>query len=296
MTYLIDAPDELPAPTSLPERPPAVGVLLARPTHFAVEYVINPYMEGNIGKVDRERAMRQWQRLHDVYVSLGYEVHVIDGVEGLPDLVFIANQSFPAQLPDGRWAAVMSRMRSPHRRGEVPVVEAWYEGRDALTMRLDDPKEEFEGCGDCRWHPDRRLIYGGYGFRTRRHSLLDLAEMLQTPVVPLELTDPSFYHLDTCLSPLTETAALVVAEAFQPEGLAMLRQAFPQLIEVPLDEARHGFAANGNCPDGKHFVVHHDNPHTIAAVRDLGLEVITVDTSEFLKSGGSVFCMTLMLP
>ena len=54
--------------------------------------------------------------------------------------------------------------------------------------------------------------------------------------------------------------------------------------------------ANGNCPDGKHFVVHYDNPVTIAAVKALGLEVIEVDTSEFLKSGGSVFCMTMMLP
>ena len=296
MTTLIDTPGDLTAPTELPARPAAVGVLMARPTYFDVEYVINPYMEGNIGNVDQAKAMAQWQRLHDVYQSLGYEVHVIDGAEGLPDLVFIANQSFPAQMPDGSWAVVMSRMRSAHRRGEVPIVEAWYRGRDARTLRLADPKEEFEGCGDCRWHPNRRLIYGGYGFRTLRSSLRDLAEMLETPVVPLQLTDPGFYHLDTCLSPLTETAALVVEEAFEPEGLAMLEKAFPQLVRVPVEEARHGFATNGNCPDGKHFVVHYDNPVTIAAVKALGLEVIEVDTSEFLKSGGSVFCMTMMLP
>jgi len=296
MTTLIDTVDALDDPLSLPTRPPAVGVLMARPTYFDVQYVINPYMEGNIGNVDQALAMAQWQRLHDVYVSLGYEVHVIDGVEGLPDLVFIANQSFPAQMPDGSWAVVMSRMRSAHRRDEVPVVEAWYANRNAHTLRLADPEEEFEGCGDCRWHPDRKLIYGGYGFRTQRHSLLDLARVLQTPVVPLRLTDPGFYHLDTCLSPLTETAALVVEEAFEPEGLALLQRAFPDLIAVPVEEARHGFATNGNCPDSKHFVVHYDNPVTIAAVKRLGIEVIEVDTSEFLKSGGSVFCMTMMLP
>ncbi len=296
MPYLIEHPDQLADPRALPARPDSVGVLLARPSHFDVEYVINPYMEGNIGNVDRALAMQQWERLSEIYASLGYEVHVIDGVEGLPDLVFIANQSFPAQMPDGSWAVVMSRMRSAHRRGEVPIVEAWYHGRNARTLRLSDPQAEFEGCGDCRWHPGRRLIYGGHGFRTLRSSLAELAELLETPVVPLHLTDPAFYHLDTCLSPLTDTAALVVEEAFEPEGLQMLRAAFPQLIPVPLHEARGGFAANGNCPDGKHFIVHPGNTETTAAVRALGLEVIEVDTSEFLKSGGSVFCMTMMLP
>jgi N-dimethylarginine dimethylaminohydrolase len=296
MPYLIETRDQLADPLAMPHRPASVGVLMARPTHFAVEYVINPHMEGNVGTVDQALALEQWERLKSVYESIGYEVHVIDGVEGLPDLVFIANQSFPAQLPDGSWAVVMSNMRSRHRTGEVPVVEAWYRGRDANTLRLSDPDAEFEGCGDCRWHPGRKLIYGGHGFRTQRSSLAELAELLQTPVVPLHLVDPAFYHLDTCLSPLTETAALVVKEAFEPEGLAMLRQAFPQLIEVPLEEARDGFAANGNCPDGKHFVVHPGNRITREAVSALGIEVFEVDTSEFLKSGGSVFCMTMMLP
>lgn len=296
MPFLVDRIDQLADPRSLARRPPAVGVLMARPDHFDVTYVINPWMEGNVGKVDHALAMAQWERLRRVYEAIGYEVHVIDGVPGLPDLVFIANQSFPAQMPDGTWAVVMSNMRSVHRRGEVPHVEAFYTGRNARTLRLSDPDAEFEGCGDCRWHPDRRLIYGGHGFRTQRSSLAELAERLETPVVPLELIDPAFYHLDTCFSPLTETAALVVEEAFTDEGLAMLRAAFPDLVRVPLHEARDGFAANGNCPDGRHFVVHPGNTVTCEAVRARGIEVIEVDTSEFLKSGGSVFCMTMMLP
>ena len=39
-----------------------------------------------------------------------------------------------------------------------------------------------------------------------------------------------------------------------------------------------------------------DRLRTIAAVREAGFEVIALDTSEFLKSGGSVFCMKLMIP
>ena len=92
----------------LPERPLEVRVLMADPAFFDVEYVINPHMAGNVGNIDRALARRQWEQVRDAYASVGFPIEQIDGVEGLPDLVFMANQSFPGQLPDGRWAAVLS--------------------------------------------------------------------------------------------------------------------------------------------------------------------------------------------
>ena len=290
---LVD-PEHLPDPRQLAERPDDTGVLMANPEHFDVTYVINPHMEGNVGNVDRALAQRQWKALYDTYEQLGYEVHAIPGQPDLPDLVFTANQSFPVQRPDGSWVVVMSRMRSAHRRPEVPFIQAFYDERGAEVVHLPEDAGFFEACGDCRWHPRRRLVYGGYGFRTKRTALQYLADRIDVPVVPLRLVDPRFYHLDTCLSPLTEDAALVVEEAFTPDGLAFLRRCFPELIPVPLDEAAHGFAANGNCPDGQHFVVHHGNEQTRRNVEALGIDVIELDTSEFIKSGGSVFCMTMM--
>ena len=291
---LVDT-DALPVPGQRPPRPEATAVLMADPEHFDVEYVINPHMEGNVGNVDRALAKRQWGALRDTYAALGLTVHVLPGQPGLPDLVFTANQSFPVRTPDGRWTVIMSRMRSTHRHPEVDVVESFYAERGAHILHLPPDLGTFESCGDCRWHPGRALIYGGHGFRTKASALRFVAETLDVPVVPLELVDPRFYHLDTCLAPLTEHAALVVEEAFTPEGLATLRTCFPELIPVPPVEAAHGFAANGNCPDGKHFIMHRGNTQTRTNVERLGLDVIEVDTSEFIKSGGSVFCMSMML-
>ena len=227
--------------------------------------------------------------------GLGYPVHVVAPVEGLPDLVFVANQSFPAKLPDGRWVVVRSNMRSPMRQPEVEILATWYESqRQAVTIGLGDD-HAFEAKGDARWHPGRELIHCGFGYRTQRPALGVLSDLLQVPVVALELVDPNFYHLDTCLCPLDEVTALVVEEAFTEQGLALLRAAFPQAIRVPYDEAMN-FAANGNCPDGRHFVVQQGNPVTVARVREAGFTLIELDTSEFMKSGGSVFCMTMMLP
>ena len=115
------------------------------------------------------------------------------------------------------------------------------------------------------------------------------------PVVPLELVDPRFYHLDTCFSALDERTALIVPSAFSPQALATLEQAFEVLLECPLEDAEGVLACNGHCPDQRHFVVDAAAVETMAVVRDAGFEAIGVDTSEFRKSGGSVQCLKLML-
>ena len=71
---------------------------------------------------------------------------------------------------------------------------------------------------------------------------------------------------------------------------------FKNLIEVPLVEAKQGFVTNGHSPNGKHFIVHKGNERTVSELKANGITVIEVDTSQFLKSGGSVFCMKMMLP
>ncbi|MCB9669002.1 MAG: amidinotransferase [Alphaproteobacteria bacterium] len=285
-------------PRTLPTRPPETGVLMADASGFDVAYVINPHMAGNIGTVDREKARAQWQALTDVYRRLGYEVHVIDAVEGLPDLVFTANQSFPGQLPDGRWVVLQSHMHAEVRRPEEDVVADWHRARGATVDKMSREQGfiPFEGMGDAHWFPGRRLIIGGHGFRTHRDIYPRIATVFQVPVVTLDLVDPRFYHLDTCLAPLDENTALFVPEAFRADAVHVLSALFERLIEVPLDEAVDLLACNGHCPDGKHFIVQQGAMKTAAKVSALGYEVVEVDTSEFLKSGGSVFCMKLMLP
>ena len=74
------------------------------------------------------------------------------------------------------------------------------------------------------------------------------------------------------------------------------KKQFSTLVPVPVDEALHYLACNGHCPDKKHFIMQRGAAKTKALAQSLGLTVVEVDTSEFLKSGGSVYCMKLMLP
>ena len=288
--------DSLPPFDRIPTRKPATAVLLVRPTYFDVVYEINPHMKGNIGSVNKSLAMEQWNHLQKIYQHLGYKVHVIEGVPDLPDMVFCANQSFPFVDQNSQHCVILSKMASPFRNGEVEHIAQWYEQQGYHLIHQTDPPVKFEGMGDAIWHPHKNILYIGYGFRTSKNALQRAATCISCDVIGLELIKPHFYHLDTALSVINEHTALFVEEAFSEEGKQMLSMMFSNLIDVPLEEAQMGFVTNGHCPDGIHFIVQKGNPITKKKLEELGIQVLELDTSEFLKSGGSVFCMKMMLP
>ena len=277
---------------ALPVLPPANTVLMARPTYFDVEYVINPHMEGQIGNVDQSLAMNQWQAMHDTLVSLGVQVEVLDGVEGLPDMVFCANQSLPFLNQDGEPHAVMSQMHSHHRTEEVSHIAQWHEARGVATVAL--PQDgDFEGMGDALWHPGRRLLWGGHGYRTDLTMYEAISSLVEAPVVALELVDPSFYHLDTCFCLLNETTVMIYPEAFTEDGRELIHSVFEQVLEIGQEDAMDRFALNAFCPNGRDVLIQKGSVDTISALHNAGFVTHEFDTSEFIKSGGSVFCMKL---
>lgn len=264
--------------------------LFADPAHFDVVYEINPHMRGMVGNVDRALARRQWETVVETYRELGYDCQIVPAEPGLPDLCFVANQSFPV----GGDRVVLSRMHAAERRPEVDVLARWYRSHGWEVLGAEC-STTFEAMGDAIWHPGQAVLYGGYGFRTKREAYAERAALFGVEVVELELVDERFYHLDTCFSPLDGDTALVVPVAFSDEAMGELLDRFEVLLECPEDEAVGFLACNGHCPDQRHFIVDAGATETMALVQEAGFSPIGVDTSEFRKSGGSVQCLKLML-
>ena len=283
----LEEADPLPRPTA---------VLMATPGHFSVDYVINPHMKDHVGTVNREKARWQWEVIRDKFRKLGFTVHELPGEPGLPDMVFTANQSLPLLDKNGRKHALMSIMHSRQRRDEVPFFEQWYR-RNGYEVHYPDPVSvpDFEGMGDAIWHFGKRLLWGGYGYRSSRNVYDFISGTFDVPVVPLELVHPSFYHLATCFCVLSSKAVLIYPPAFTQEGLDLIHAAFPVVIEAPEQEARDLFACNATCPDGRNVIIQKGCHDVNKALKANGFAFHEVETSEFLKSGGSVFCMKLML-
>jgi N-dimethylarginine dimethylaminohydrolase len=274
-------------------------VLMVSPEYFRVEYAINPYMKsagGELKQVDVARAMEEWQRLREAYIRLGVPVIVLPGEKNLPDMVFAANQGFPFRDPkSGRTSCLMSRMRSEFRRGEVPFFKRWFEANGYETLELETPGVFFEGNGDAHLHPGLPLVWGGVGPRTTLEAQEEIARRFDLAVVPLELRSPDFYHLDTCFTLLNAETVAYLPDAFSPSSRKLVEAGFRNVIPLGYDECHRYFSGNCHCPNGRDVLIQEGNRRFNALLERAGFTVHELDTSEFMKSGGSVFCMKMMI-
>ncbi len=259
------------------------SVLLCPPVFFEVSYSINPWMKGE--EVDKSIAMDQWFKLRNQLHFWGVDIKTITQQKNLPDMVFTAN----AGTVRGD-KVVLSNFRFPERMGETDVFEHWFEEAGYETHRL--PKQiKFEGCGDTVVSDDK--MFAGYGPRSSLGGIRRAAKILETELVPLKLKHPLFYHLDTCFCLLNRHTAFYYPGAFTPSAIKKLKKHIPDLIEVDVTDAAF-FACNSVVY--KNQVIMPAGPQTIIKELDLrGYEVTHINTSEFLKSGGSLQCMTLWI-
>lgn len=262
----------------------APRILMCPPDYYGIEYEINPWM--NRGRqADRARAAQQWSALRGLLEQAGARIELLEPRPGLPDLVFTANAALIF-----RQQALLSRFRHPQRQGETPHDEAWLAAAGFATAHLPEGVY-FEGAGDALFCGD--TLFAGYRIRSDARGHQRVGELLGVRVIPLELVDGYYYHLDTCFCPLTPGEALYFPGAFDDYGRRVLRELVPRLVEVEADEARH-FACNAVVV-GRRVVTNVGCPRLHAALDARGYEPWETPLDEFVKSGGSAKCLTLRL-
>ncbi len=276
------------------ERPLPAAVLMCPPDAFDVIDVKNPFMEGQIGRVDVERARLQWDDVRRAFEACGARVELIPPADELEDMVFCANQTLVGLDDSGQPLCVLSNMKFPSRQSEVPHFAEWFAACDYAVEHLTGD-EVFEGGGDAIWHPGRGLIWGGYGPRTEPEAYDAISDFFGVPVLRICLISDWFYHLDAALCAIDERIALIHSPAMAPESAELMRAVFTDVIEVDDAEARQLMACNAAAIGGQHIIIHARCHRTIAALRERGYTVHPVDTSEFIKSGGSVYCLKAYL-
>jgi len=262
----------------------ASRILMCPPDYFAIEYEINPWMNVRVGS-NASLAHKQWTGLRQTLESLGVLVDLIEPVRGLPDLVFTANAGLIF-----RDLFISSRFRYGVRQGEAPHFESWAKSRGFQLVELPHGFN-FEGAGDALFCGE--TLIAGYRFRSDVRSHQWIGDRLGVEVLPLELIDPRFYHLDTCFCPLAPDLALYYPGAFDEYGRSVLQARIPQLIEVAVDEAV-SFSCNAVVV-GKTVLLNDGAPKLALALREHGFGVQMLGFSEFIKSGGSAKCLTLRI-
>lgn len=259
-------------------------ILMCPPDHYGIHYEINPWMDRR-RQSDHALAVSQWTGLRQLLESAGAEVDCLAAVPGLPDLVFTANAAVVH-----RDRAVLARFRHPQRQPEEAHTAAWFADHGFQVRRLSDGCF-FEGAGDALFCGD--TLFAGYRIRSDVRGQQLLGAMLDCRVIPLELVDPYYYHLDTCFCPLAPGVAIYYPGAFDEYGRRVLAELIPALLPVADDEARQ-FACNAVVV-GRTVITNTGCPVLHAELRQRGFRPRETPLSEFVKSGGSAKCLTLRL-
>jgi N-dimethylarginine dimethylaminohydrolase len=261
-------------------------LLVCPPDFYRIDYEINPWMH-RTNVVNETRARYQWQGLAETLEGLGVTLERMTPVPGLPDLVFTAN----AGVVIGK-TAVPSRFRHPERQREQAHFEEWFR-EHGLELAFLDEGIYFEGAGDLLGVPD--LYLGGYRQRSDVRAYPRLSELLGREIIPVELVDSRFYHLDTCFCPLSGGHVLYFPDAFDKYARAVIdeRLSEDRRLAVPESDALR-FACNAVCV-GKSVVFPAGCPAAARLLEERGYEPVPLPLDEFMKAGGSAKCLTLAL-
>jgi N-dimethylarginine dimethylaminohydrolase len=259
-------------------------LLMCPPDFYGIEYEINPWMSRSQGSTAAV-AHRQWRQLYETLCGLGVTVDLMTPQPGLPDLVFTANAGLMF-----RSRFFSSRFRHEVRARETPYFDAWFAAHGFQVEHLPEGMY-FEGAGDALFCG--RKLFAGYRIRSDVRGHQHLGHVLGVQVLPLELINPRFYHLDTCFCPLAPGEAIYYPAAFDAYGRKVLETHVPKLLAVAEPEA-HRFGCNAVVV-GRTVITNSRCEKLTADLRGWGYEPIAVELDEFLKAGGSAKCLTLRL-
>jgi N-dimethylarginine dimethylaminohydrolase len=232
---------------------------------------------------DTSLAVKQWKVLYQTYLDLGFNIHLIEPIQGLPDMVYAANGGF---VLDG--IAYGAKFHHPERQPEGPAYMEWFA---AHGFEVATPRETNEGEGDFLLVGD--VILAASGFRSDTASHQEIAQVFSREVISLQLVNPSFYHLDTALAVIDSHTVAYLPSAFDEPSLEILRTRYPDAIIATEEDA--AILGLNSFSDGHNVVI---AEKAVTFARDLaarGYNPIGVDLSELLLGGGGVKCCTLEL-
>lgn len=260
-----------------------------KPSGFRVEWKINPHMQP--GSTSLEDAEAEHQCLSRVLQEEGASISKLPFLPGDYDSVFIKDDAIVVSR-HGRTEALLCRPRYEQRRQE-PVRRA--REFERLGIHVVGQSKNFLEGGDAVINPARKAAYLGYGFRSSRAAAKELEDFLDMEVIPLELRDPHFYHLDTAMNlTLDQEGRLTVFaadSAFTPESWSRLLgdPRIKRFVRIPRNEALT-FALNW-VEVGNTIVMGGRAGYTRSALESMGKTVREVPLRQFQKAGGSAACL-----
>ncbi|MFD1205121.1 MULTISPECIES: arginine deiminase family protein [Sporosarcina] len=265
------------------EYEPLKRVILCQPEFMAIEDVINDvqkkYKDENI---DIDLAMKQHAEFEKLLIAHGVEVIKLPASEQFPEQVFTRDIGFTVGED-----VFVAEMASDIRKGEEEALEEFLEDEEIPYQTTID---RVEG-GDVI--VDRNRVYVGISSRTSEKAVRNLQKDLpEYDIIRIPFNE-KYLHLDCVFNILSPTVGLIFPEALTKEIVDKLSAEY-DLIEVSADE-QFTMGTNVLSIGNRKVFSLPQNKKVNEAMRAKGFEVIEVDFSEIIKSGGSFRCCSMPL-
>jgi len=250
-------------------------------------------------KIDVDKAMQQW---FDMYSLLSNDalMYILPPKRGLQDQVYITNAG--AVLPHLKKTVVLSNFRAKGRPGEELELKNFI---TKLDYNIYGCPYYFEGEAELKWI--RENIYvGGYGIRTEEKALDWISDKFGAKIIKIKESDPLRYHLDCSIFSI-DTHKIMC-----PEDIAEKKE-LEKIAECIYVSKKDSQFSITNCvrlgsiiynatsiqeieKDDKDYLPEKEKNEKLEKIcRDIGLELVFVNLSEFDKSGAALSCCILHL-
>ncbi len=225
--------------------------------------------------VDADLALRQWEEYVAVLGRRGWEILEAPPADECPDGVFIEDQV----LVYGD-VAVLCRSGAPERRREQTGLRELLEAAGYHCVPIEAPGT-LDGGDVLKWG---RTVWVGQGGRTNAAGLAQLEAALPGGVTVMGVPVTKVLHLKSAVTALPDGTIL----GYPP--LVDSQSVWTAFAAVPEEPGAHVVLLGGQS-----VLLSAAAPRTARALRQRGLDVTTVDISEFEKLEGCVTCLSVRL-
>ncbi|TWD99378.1 N-dimethylarginine dimethylaminohydrolase [Neobacillus bataviensis] len=257
-------------------------VVLCSATYMTIREPINETQKQFLKEnIDTELAKKQHQQLVQTLKDNGVEVLLLTPSEKYPEQVFTRDIGFTL----GNQVFVAHMAHDVRQGEEQPLIDLLEKELITYTNLLED---KIEG-GDVLI--DRNTVYIGVSNRTNKKAIEHLQSLLPTfEVITVPFTD-TYLHLDCVFNILSEDEALIFPGEIDEDKLKILSSRY-NLIKVS-EEEQATLGTNVLSIGNKRVLSLPINKEVNKKLKDRGYEVIEVDISEIIKSGGAFRCCTM---
>lgn len=273
---------ESPSARCRSEYDPLQRVLLCPPKFMEIKEVINAvqkrYQDENI---DKEKAVSQHNAFLKALQQQGVTTELLSPSQEYPEQVFTRDIGFT--LGDH---VFISEMAADIRQGEETELQKWLARQGIASERLEGHRVE---GGDVMI--DGSHLYVGISSRTSADTIEHFRKALpHLEVIPVSFNE-KYLHLDCVFNILSPTEALIFPEALDDETVKMLGERY-ELIPVSAEE-QFRLGTNVLSIGNRRVFSQPQNTSVNEQLRKRGFEVLEVDFSEIIKSGGAFRCCTM---